>query len=170
MRFQRSHPSTKKTRGNSFSRYSVRISSPRRRRAPVAFAVIDSRLSELRLPILPRPAPKYTHHDQDDDEEGGHSRRESVSLLAQRYFQWVATGEQGTVIEPILSTYDRAHPFASVHPHPQTPTSSPVRQPDTPGTATFQMRLRPAHDGEKNEIVWVWREEKNELGTAFRWM
>lgn len=52
---------------------------------------MDSRLYDLKLPIIPRPIAMPIPAD---GEETGSYKKEEVVLLVQRYFEWTAIFEQ----------------------------------------------------------------------------
>ncbi|KAI0755452.1 hypothetical protein BC629DRAFT_1171599 [Irpex lacteus] len=58
---------------------------------PVAFALFDSKLDQLQLPILPPPTDPAGASERDSTRAG--PRRESVAELVRRYFGWIGTIE-----------------------------------------------------------------------------
>ncbi|THH20129.1 hypothetical protein EW146_g1145 [Bondarzewia mesenterica] len=120
--------------------------------SPVALVLMDSRLDELKLPVLKRPVFSADADDGEEHESVNRShRKESVSALAQRYFEWVGTFE------------------------PATPTTvdSPPQSPQPSFTHRFRLCTPYTTD---DEIVWQWNEREGELrgfsdrhGTLFTW-
>jgi hypothetical protein len=60
-----------------------------------ALAVFDSGLNDLRLPLMRPVSLNFT--EQNTQASSPSIRRESVSFLVQRYFEWTGTIEQGTI-------------------------------------------------------------------------
>lgn len=59
-----------------------------------AFALFDSGLNELRLPILRPVSSEMTVAEAGPATAG--TRREFVAALVQRYFEWTGDAEEGT--------------------------------------------------------------------------
>ena len=59
---------------------------------------MDSRLDQLKLPILKRPMISAIADDEAHEEANRSYRRESVTTVVQQYFEWVGTFESGFIL------------------------------------------------------------------------
>ena len=74
--------------------YGIEVSFEQRNfhHSGIAFALFDSQLDQLRLPILRPPA---FHHTLDHDMEQPAPRMDSVAIFVEKYFEWLAVFHQG---------------------------------------------------------------------------
>lgn len=131
-----------------------------------ALAIFDSGLLDLRLPLM-KPVIISEGVDQQETQPSN-TRREPIAFLAQRYFEWIATIEEG---EGDPGSYYRRNVITC----PVLDVVSPAAWQEfaISTVRSCSCHLRRTIDGsadEQHEIFWQWREERSaSKGVIFSW-
>lgn len=125
---------------------------------PISFAVFDSQIDRLRLPILKNPSINVQHYLQTDEDQPT-SRAQPVFPLVQQYFEWTGVFDQGCARYFAVYSTDSYSYYNLDAPHANSTQNDEEMLVHLDGVS--QKRLKLYTHGQVRKLSWTWFEKRS---------